>query len=82
MEQNLPLNKIQHWKKFLEETDLFDTEFAIGWFIRRNQRELVEAGAIIKVRNQWCMVRPKFDEVFIQICQARAAESIENARVY
>jgi hypothetical protein len=80
--ENLPLDKVQHWKKFLAETDLFEKEDAVRWFIRRNQRELVESGAIIKVRDQWHMVRPKFDEVFIQICQTRAVESLESQRGY
>jgi hypothetical protein len=82
MEQNLPLSRVQHWKAFLEESPLFDKEDAVRWFIRRNQRVLVDAGAIIKLRNQWHFVRPAFDEAFIQICQGRAAKSIENARVY
>jgi hypothetical protein len=82
MEQNYPLDKVQHWKSFLEESPLFDKEDAVRWFIRRNQRVLVDSGAIIRVRDQWHFVRPKFDEVFIQICQERAAESLENQRGY
>ncbi len=79
MEQNLPLSNVQHWKKFLAESELFNNEDSIRWFIRRNEIALVEAGAAIKIRNQWHFVRPVFDELVIRICQGQTRE-IVNAR--
>ncbi len=78
MEQNLSLSNVQHWKKFLAESDIFDTEDAVRWFVRRNEIALVEAGAIIKIRNQWFFVRPLFDEVFIGICRGHAREMVQS----
>jgi hypothetical protein len=82
MQQSFPLDRVVHWKKFKESNDLFDTDNAVSWFIRKNQRVLVDAGALIKVRNQWHFVRPEFDQVFLDICKGRGVESVERARIY
>ena len=75
------LNDLQKLADFLvtpEGKNLFDEKpNAILWYIRQNRILLVEAGAILKIRNHDFIDKSKFNQAVINIGQARALKSIE-----
>jgi hypothetical protein len=75
------LNNLQKLADFLvtpEGKNLFDEKpNAILWYIRQNRIQLVEAGAILKIRNHDFIDKSKFNQAVINIGQARALKSIE-----
>ena len=75
------LNNLQKLADFLvtpEGKNLFDEKpNAILWYIRQNRIQLVEAGAILKIRNHDFIEKSKFNQAVINIGQARALKSIE-----
>lgn len=59
-----------NWKDFQQTEDgtrIFPTEASIRWFIRVNESALVQRKAILKIRGQWYLARPAFDDVFFEI---------------
>ena len=75
------LNDLQKLADFLvtpEGKNLFDEKpNAILWYIRQNRIQLVEAGAILKIRNHDFIDKSKFNQAVINIGKARALKSIE-----
>ncbi len=75
------LNNLQKLADFLvtpEGKNLFDEKpNAILWYIRQNRIQLVEAGAILKIRNHDFIDKSKFNQAVINIGKARALKSIE-----
>ena len=56
---------------------LFPTMTAIDWFIRVNKARLIEQKAILKLRGQWFLVRPEFDQTVIDIAAEKTRSHIE-----
>ena len=75
------LNNLQTLADFSdtpEGKNLFgDKPSAITWFIRQNRIQLVEAGALLKIRNHDFIDKSKFNQAVINIGQACALKSIE-----
>lgn len=74
------LNNLQTPADFLatpEGENLFGgNPNAFAWYTRQNRTQLVETGALIKIRNHDFIDKSKFDKVVIAIGQACALKSI------
>lgn len=60
------------WREWLETPaghKTFPTKHGMAWFMRQNERQLVESGSLIKIRNQWHVVEPDFSEAVFEILQ-------------
>lgn len=70
------LNNLQTPADFLatpEGENLFGgNPNAFAWYTRQNRAKLVEAGAILKIRNHDLLDRSKFDQAVIAIAQTCA----------
>lgn len=69
------LSSVENWRDFLNTPDgkrLFPSLESLRWFIREHRDTLIEAGAIIKIRGQWHLVRPEFDDSVIRALRAKA----------
>jgi len=79
MEESI-LSNIQSKSDFLETPEgkcLFGSENAINWFERTHKEELVNSGALIKVRGSWYRMRPAYDKKVIEIAQNTARKTLE-----
>jgi hypothetical protein len=76
----ITLSNIQSMSDFLETPEgksLFGSVNAVLWHERKYRKELVDSGALIKVRGRWYRNRPKYDEIVIEIAQKNAHKSLE-----
>ncbi len=79
MNNATPLGCIQSIPEFLDTPEgkkLFGTRNAIEWFNRVNKTLLVGNGSLLKVRNQWQILRPRYDQTIIEIAQNRAKKGV------
>lgn len=81
MEQHEPktLSNVENWRDFQQSPDgkrLFPGLESLRWFIRENSNELVQAGALIKIRGQWHVVRPEFDAAVIDTMRRKAIATL------
>lgn len=76
---NKTLKNLINWKDFQKSPEgeaLFPTEASARWFIRVNEQNLIEQGAIVKLRGQWFLVRPEFDQAVISIAAEKARSQL------
>ena len=74
-----PLECLQSIPEFLETPEgerLFGSRNAIDWFNRINRAALVSNGALVKVRNQWKLLRPHYDQIVIEIAKSNARKGV------
>lgn len=57
----------REWQKSPAGTRVFPTRFSMGWFMRNNEKRLVETGAMLKNRNVWHVVEPTFSNTVFEI---------------
>ncbi len=69
------LSAVENWRDFQQTADgkrLFPGLESLRWFIRENRDQLVQAGALIKIRGQWHVVRPEFDAAVVDTLRKKA----------
>jgi len=69
------LGAVENWRDFQQTADgkrLFPGLESLRWFIRENRDQLVQAGALIKIRGQWHVVRPEFDAAVVDTLRKKA----------
>ena len=53
---------------------VFPTKAALEWFLRRNRRRLILAGALVTINRRLFLDMPVFEAEAIEICRARVTE--------
>jgi hypothetical protein len=79
MEQQKTLSAVENWRDFQQTADgkrLFPGLESLRWFIREHRDSLIHAGAILKIRGQWHLVRPEFDEAVIRTLREKALATL------
>ena len=79
MNNATPLGCLQSIPEFLETPEgekLFGSRNAVDWFNRVNKAALVSNGALVKVRNQWKLLRPQYDQIVIEIAKSNAQKGV------
>lgn len=74
------INALMHWRKWQQTeggTRLFPTIHSLAWFIRRNEKQLVASGGLIKMRNQWHLIQPAFECALIEILRIKTLQTLE-----
>lgn len=74
-----PLECLQSIPEFLKTPEgerLFGSRNAIDWFNRINKAILVSSGGLVKVRNQWKLLRPQYDQIVIEIAKSNAQKGV------
>ncbi len=75
MEAQKTLSAVENWRDFQQTPDgkrLFPGLESLRWFIRENRDRLIQAGALLKIRGQWHLVRPEFDDAVIRTMREKA----------
>ena len=75
MQTQNSLSAVENWREFHKSTDgkrLFPGLESLRWFIRENRDSLIQAGALVKIRGQWHLVRPEFDDAVIRTLREKA----------
>ncbi len=73
------LSAVENWRDFQQTADgkrLFPGLESLRWFIRENRDQLVQAGALIKIRGQWHVVRPEFDAAVVDTLRKKAIATL------
>lgn len=73
------LSAVENWRDFQQTADgkrLFPSLESLRWFIRENRDQLVQAGALIKIRGQWHVVRPEFDAAVVDTLRKKAISGL------
>ena len=73
------------WRKFLETPEgqrFFPTDNSLAWFMRGRERLLVDQGALIRVRNQWFIVRPRFVQVALDVFSHNAKSEVQRKHAW
>lgn len=68
--QSPSLAGLRNWKEWQQSDEglrLFPTHYSLLWFIRQHEAELIESGAMLKMRNQWHFVMPIFEQTVLEI---------------
>lgn len=73
------LRNWKEWQKSEEGLRLFPTHHSLLWFIRQHEAELIESGAMVKMRNQWHFVMPDFEKAILDIARQKVAKVIADA---
>lgn len=79
METQKTLSAVENWRDFQQTPDgkrLFPGLESLRWFIRENRDHLIQAGALLKIRGQWHLVRPEFDEAVIRTLRDKALATL------
>ena len=79
------LSAVQNWRDFQKSPEgvrLFPGLESLRWFIRQHGDDLLKAGALIKIRGQWHVVRPEFDQSVIQLMRTKAIASLQPAAAF
>jgi hypothetical protein len=62
-----------------KRVNVFSSEQALVWFIRQNRPRLVEAGAMVALRNAWYVLPTVFDRVVLEIGREGAQKWVAQA---
>lgn len=79
MEIQKTLSAVENWRDFQKSPDgarLFPGLESLRWFIREHRDDLIQAGVMVKIRGQWHMVRPEFDNAVINILSKKAIATL------
>lgn len=70
MQTQTPLQKLISWRNFQKLPDaqhVFPSVESLRWYLRTHESSLVSRGALIKLRGQWYLIRPTFDQAIVEI---------------
>ena len=73
------LDRLQNWREFQQSNEgkrLFPCLGSLSWFLRQHRQELMRSGGLVKIRGQWHVVRPEFDDAVINVLQAKALNQL------
>lgn len=70
------LQSISEYLKTDEGTRIFGTRSSIDWFIRVNKIQLIKDGALVRLRNQWQLLRPQYDQSIVEIGKCNAKKVV------
>lgn len=79
METPTSLAALQSWREFHETPDgqrLFPGLESLRWFLREHRESLIQARVLCKVRGQWHVIRPDFDQAVINILTDQALTTL------
>ncbi len=55
---------------------IFPTESSARWFLRQHARELVERGAVLRLRGRWHAVMPRFEREALRLVRETTARAV------
>lgn len=70
-----PLENMIGWRTFQKSPEgqrVFPSAESLRWYLRNNEKPLVEKGAVVKLRGQWFLVRPEFDQAVFDLAAEKA----------
>lgn len=73
------LNNLIGWRCFQKSPEgqrVFPSAESFRWYLRNNEKELVDRHAVVKLRGQWFLVRPTFDQAVIELATLRAGSEV------
>lgn len=73
------LDNLIGWRCFQKSPEgqrVFPSAESFRWYLRNNEKELVDRGAVVKLRGQWFLVRPTFDQTVIELATLKARTEI------
>lgn len=66
----------REWQKTPAGMRVFPTRFSMSWFMRNHEKQLVESGALVKLRNVWHCVEPDFSNCVIEIIRNKTLAEV------
>ena len=67
----------QDWLQTESGKGLFPSLESLRWFVRKNEKRLVESGAMVMLRNKWHFVTPEIDHVLLSIIRESTSRIME-----
>ena len=58
---------------------LFHSEQSLRWHVRKHQRKLAQAGALVRLRGSWFAVEPKFTQALLKTGREEALAAVREA---
>lgn len=77
--QTTSLENLIGWRCFQKSPEgqrVFPSTESFRWYLRNNEMALVDRGAVVKLRGQWFLVRPTFDQAVIELATLKARAEI------
>ena len=78
-ETQTPLGDIMSWREWYSQPGadrLFPSLESLRWFINQNKVELIERGAMVRLRGQWHFVEPNAKQAMLELLRAKAMEQV------
>lgn len=70
------VNRLQLPAQYVaDRNQIFPSEAAFDWFVRKNRTQLVEARALVRPTGRWLVQPDAFDQAVLMIGATRAAAS-------
>lgn len=78
-EKQTPLGDIMSWREWYSRPGadrLFPSLESLRWFINQNKVELIERGAMVRLRGQWHFVEPNAKQAMLALFREKAMEQV------